>query len=154
MTAYSTLSIVFKQRNPSNETEKDILPIFSSNAGIYIHDGDDLMILGDLIDRGPQSRQCVNFALSLISIYPDQVTYLIGNHEKMFLDFVNTTDVKTPAGYNDLQIKGEKWYKNGGDETVHDFLGYVQQSLVQTSTVRICQASIQKTQSLLIIGYT
>ncbi len=43
-----------------------------------------LVLLGDLIDRGPQSRHVIDRAMGLGSVWPD-VRLLIGNHEDIFL---------------------------------------------------------------------
>lgn len=43
-----------------------------------------LVLLGDLVDRGPQSAQVVERAMNLRNEFPN-VRYLIGNHEECFL---------------------------------------------------------------------
>lgn len=48
---------------------------------------DTLVFLGDYIDRGPDSRGVVDFILDLRSGYRN-VVCLIGNHERMFLDYL------------------------------------------------------------------
>jgi serine/threonine protein phosphatase 1 len=45
---------------------------------------DQLVFIGDYIDRGPQSREVVEFLRAL----PGSTTFLIGNHEKMLLDYL------------------------------------------------------------------
>ncbi len=50
--------------------------------------GELLLFLGDYIDRGPQSFEVVEAIIELKSQWPDQVITLMGNHERMFLDFV------------------------------------------------------------------
>lgn len=94
-------------------------------SGISLDNGDQLVILGDLIDRGPDSLACVNYALMMKEKLPEQVTYLMGNHEKMFLDFVQISNAETPEGYTELMIAGQHWYLNGGIETVKSLLGFV-----------------------------
>lgn len=51
--------------------------------------GDDarpvLILLGDLVDRGPQSRSVVERAMALGESWPD-VRLLLGNHEEVFLE--------------------------------------------------------------------
>lgn len=51
--------------------------------------GDLLVFLGDYIDRGPQSYDVVETLLEIIDSDPNGVITLMGNHEKMFLDFLN-----------------------------------------------------------------
>ena len=49
-----------------------------------------LVFLGDYIDRGPDSAKVVDRILELGRSF--QVTTLMGNHEKMFLDFLDASD--------------------------------------------------------------
>lgn len=101
-------------------------------GNVRLDKGDKLIILGDLIDRGLYSFDCVKFTLLLLERYPDQVTYLMGNHEGIFLDFVNTKNTNTVEGYNELMLKGQGWYMNGGKNTVQSFLGYIPNSFYET----------------------
>ncbi len=50
--------------------------------------GDEVVFIGDYIDRGPQSREVVELILGL----PFRCVFLLGNHEKMLLDFLDGTD--------------------------------------------------------------
>ncbi|MBM7716068.1 serine/threonine protein phosphatase 1 [Bacillus thermophilus] len=93
-------------------------------SNIDLSSGDELIILGDLIDRGEDSLACVEMAFELMDRYPRQVTYLMGNHEKMFLDFV-TTNPESPNGYIDMMITGSHWFQNGGFATASSFLNEV-----------------------------
>ncbi|MCZ7626906.1 MAG: serine/threonine protein phosphatase [Candidatus Methylomirabilota bacterium] len=47
-------------------------------------DDDDVVFLGDYVDRGPNSRGVIDYLLTLRGRY----TFLMGNHERMFLDFL------------------------------------------------------------------
>jgi serine/threonine protein phosphatase 1 len=58
----------------------DILPRESS---------DTLVFLGDLIDRGPDVRGCVERVVELCQRDPDNTICLRGNHEQMLLDFID-----------------------------------------------------------------
>lgn len=100
-------------------------------SGIDLDSGDKLFILGDLIDRGNKSLQCVYHALDLRKKYPGQVIYLMGNHEKLFLDFVNIKDVKRYDSYFNLYMNGQSWLSNGGTTTVLSFLGDYSNNLVE-----------------------
>lgn len=44
-----------------------------------------LVFVGDYVDKGPQSRQVVEFVKGLTDDFPDQVTALMGNHEMELL---------------------------------------------------------------------
>ncbi|NIQ94113.1 MAG: serine/threonine protein phosphatase, partial [Desulfuromonadales bacterium] len=52
---------------------------------------DQLVFLGDYIDRGPDSRGVVDLLLQLEKELPETV-FLRGNHEQMLLDFLAGTD--------------------------------------------------------------
>ena len=49
---------------------------------------DNLIFLGDYVDRGADSKGVVDFILELRRISP-HVQCLVGNHEELFLDFLN-----------------------------------------------------------------
>lgn len=88
---------------------------------MQLEKGDYFFILGDLIDRGPESKACVEYALTLTDQHPENVVYLMGNHEYMMLQFLQA-DPKQEA---DLLTFGERWTKNGGLATIESFLGHV-----------------------------
>jgi serine/threonine protein phosphatase 1 len=48
-----------------------------------------LILLGDFVDRGPDSRGVVERAMALHAEYGDRVRWLIGNHEEVFLKALN-----------------------------------------------------------------
>ena len=50
--------------------------------------GDEVIFIGDYIDRGPQSREVVEYLLGLTY----RCVFLLGNHEKMLLDFLAGDD--------------------------------------------------------------
>jgi serine/threonine protein phosphatase 1 len=68
---------------------------------------DQLYFLGDLIDRGPQSAQVVNFVKN--NNYP----CLLGNHEQMLLNILSNGGVATPAM--------QAWLYGGGQATVASY---------------------------------
>ncbi|MFS1019826.1 metallophosphoesterase family protein [Enterococcus casseliflavus] len=47
-----------------------------------------LVLVGDYVDRGPNSLGVLQYIMSLKSNFPKQVITLMGNHDKMFLDFI------------------------------------------------------------------
>ena len=51
------------------------------NNNKWLDSSSFLVFLGDYIDKGPTSRQTVEFVKSLTEKYPLQVTALLGNHE-------------------------------------------------------------------------
>ncbi|PLX80456.1 MAG: serine/threonine protein phosphatase [Desulfuromonas sp.] len=52
---------------------------------------DQLVFLGDYIDRGPDSRSVIELLLQLQEQFPETV-FLRGNHEQMLLDFLDGAD--------------------------------------------------------------
>ena len=50
--------------------------------------GDEVIFIGDYIDRGPQSREVVEYLLTLKS----RCVFLMGNHERMLLDYLDGKD--------------------------------------------------------------
>ena len=54
-------------------------------------DSDGLIFLGDYIDRGEDSRGVIDYLIELINISPNVQT-LMGNHETLFLDYLDGND--------------------------------------------------------------
>jgi serine/threonine protein phosphatase 1 len=75
---------------------------------IKIRESDKLILLGDYIDRGDQSREVIDYIIELKEKDFDIVA-LIGNHESMLLDALD----------NDIFLPG--WIQNGGSETMISF---------------------------------
>ena len=68
---------------------------------------DQLVFLGDYIDRGRDSREVVDFVIALKENFQN-IVYLMGNHERMFLNF--------------LEGREEELYLyNGGGYTLQDY---------------------------------
>lgn len=67
-----------------------------------------LVFLGDLIDRGPDSRGVVELVRELQSTDPEHVVCLAGNHEDYTLN-------------RDDPARVERWLKNGAPETLASF---------------------------------
>jgi serine/threonine protein phosphatase 1 len=75
---------------------------------IRISKGDRLVLLGDYIDRGYQSREVIDYIVDLQE-HGFDIIPLIGNHESMLLDSVES------------EQSMNKWYMNGANETLHSF---------------------------------
>jgi len=72
---------------------------------------DLLVFMGDYIDRGPRSKGAVDYVRRLQSLAsPDHVICLKGNHEAMFLNFLQGRDL-------------ELFLFNGGLSTLRDYWG-------------------------------
>ena len=70
---------------------------------------DQVVFLGDYIDRGPHSREVVDRIMQL----EGTVTCLMGNHEAMMLHAMDNTGF----GYPPVEL----WYYNGGEATLQSF---------------------------------
>jgi serine/threonine protein phosphatase 1 len=70
-------------------------------------DRDRLIFLGDYIDRGKDSRGVIEYVRQ-ISGMSDRVDCLLGNHERILLDFVEGKDVTT-------------FFINGGTSTLNSY---------------------------------
>jgi serine/threonine protein phosphatase 1 len=68
-----------------------------------------VILLGDIIDRGPHSRQLLELAQATLPD-SDRVIILLGNHEELLLE--------SAAGDASAQ---RVWLANGGDETLRSY---------------------------------
>ncbi|UWR35715.1 serine/threonine protein phosphatase (plasmid) [Sulfitobacter sp. W027] len=84
---------------------------------------ENLVFLGDYIDRGPQTREVLTRLYDLNRRMPGRTTCLMGNHERMMLDFIDD-----PAG------DGLHWLQNGGFETLKSFGVLTVQHRLDSST--------------------
>jgi serine/threonine protein phosphatase 1 len=72
---------------------------------------DQLLFVGDYIDRGPHSKGVVDYIIHLKNLAPPgQVICLKGNHEAMLLDFLEGR-------------RKDLFLFNGGDSTLADYWG-------------------------------
>lgn len=68
-----------------------------------------LILLGDYVDRGPDSRGVLDYLLRIRGEVGFDVRMLLGNHEQALLDFL-----EDPA-------TGESWMQIGGDATLRSY---------------------------------
>jgi serine/threonine protein phosphatase 1 len=78
-------------------------------ANILNYGPEEIVFVGDYIDRGPRSKQVVDLILDL----EVPVTCLMGNHELMMLNAMED------PGYGPSPI--ELWYENGAEATLLSF---------------------------------
>lgn len=69
---------------------------------------DLLVFLGDYIDRGPEPRKVLEILVGLMERHPGHVRCLMGNHEWMFLRYLEGTDTHL-------------YLLNGGETTIADY---------------------------------
>ena len=92
--------------------------------------GDQLIFLGDFIDRGDHSKEVIDYLIKLSSTC--SCYFLMGNHELMFLDYLENHN-------------SDEWLSNGGDKTLKSYhseevLGFPEEHLV---FFRNCQYFIE-----------
>ncbi|HKQ76907.1 MAG TPA: metallophosphoesterase family protein [Blastocatellia bacterium] len=73
---------------------------------------DRLILIGDLVDRGENSRGVVARAIELKRKAPNNVIILRGNHEAMMLAALSHPESE----------QAELWYYNGGIETLQSYM--------------------------------
>ena len=78
-------------------------------AAILKHEPDQIIFVGDYIDRGPHSREVVNRIMEM----EVPVACLMGNHEQMMLNALEDS----VFGNNPMEL----WYRNGGEATLQSF---------------------------------
>ena len=71
---------------------------------VALKKSDKLIILGDIIDRGPDNKGVIDTIL-LLKEHDFDVKCLKGNHEELLLDALGDTYSKV------------NWFRNGGNET-------------------------------------
>ena len=72
---------------------------------------DQLVFMGDYIDRGPQSFEVVEHLIGLQELHPD-IVFLKGNHEQMLADYLLGKD-RMLYLYNGGQQTLESYLRNG-----------------------------------------
>lgn len=89
---------------------------------ISFTDRDTLYILGDVLDRGDDPIKVLQDMSLRHNVYP-----IIGNHELMALDLLETLSVEITDSNSETQINSEviskllQWQQNGGDTTLKQF---------------------------------
>ena len=78
--------------------------------------GEDIYLVGDLIDRGHRSREVIQYLID----HPE-IKCVQGNHEGMLLNMVNGVKVDEFGCYIDW---GKAWVQNGGSQTLKSYEGY------------------------------
>lgn len=69
-----------------------------------------VVFVGDYIDRGEQSAEVLRFVAEVTKSYPGALIGLMGNHERMLLDFL-----ADPTG------RAKRWLRHGGLQTLASF---------------------------------
>lgn len=80
----------------------------------YQSNEDQLILIGDYVDRGPRSKEVVDRVMDLVNKH--NTIALRGNHDQRLVDLIRTDDVRVQS----------KFMEHGGIQTIHsycDFLG-------------------------------
>lgn len=88
---------------------------------INLQKNDQLFILGDFIDRGPDSKGVIDYIMKLEK-RGFMVTTIKGNHEDYMLKAIE--EDKKPGFFDRLMGKNrthKEWFRFGGEETVKSF---------------------------------
>lgn len=79
-----------------------LLDRISNDAAEHVGSA-SLILLGDYVDRGEQSREVIDLCLGRVSAWPGEVVFLKGNHEDALLSFLdNPRDGDAWLGYGGL----------------------------------------------------
>lgn len=86
------------------------------NRILPLRKDDEIVFLGDYIDRDKNSHLVVDLCIDLQKHYLNQVVCIQGNHESMLLDAIS------PSNNSNKYLF---WMKNGGE---HSLVGYLERS--------------------------
>ncbi|NHB70302.1 metallophosphoesterase family protein [Perlabentimonas gracilis] len=84
---------------------------------IGIARSDTVILLGDLVDRGPQSAQLIDYIL-LLQYQGFNIKSIRGNHDQMLLDAAHSR-----AHYS-------QWIQNGGNSTLRSYEDFIGESFL------------------------
>lgn len=87
-----------------------MLELIDAHIGGTAAENPQLVFVGDYIDLGADSAVVLARMRELQESYPDNVTCLMGNHERMMLDFLA-----------DPATRGPRWMRAGAAETLRSF---------------------------------
>lgn len=87
---------------------------FMAALSHWNNETETLIVMGDVIDRGPDSKLVVQKLMQLVKDYPEQVIVLRGNHDYMLVSWLLNKDPDDLAYY----------YTNTHTETLKSFFGY------------------------------
>lgn len=78
---------------------------------------DQLVLLGDYVDRGPKSREVVERVMELVQDYG--AVALRGNHDQRLVDLILTEDAHVQA----------KFMEHGGLQTLHSYCDFIAENM-------------------------
>ncbi|MBY8977316.1 serine/threonine protein phosphatase [Rhodobacteraceae bacterium NNCM2] len=109
----------------------DLVDEIRSDARAY--DGTpEIVFMGDYIDRGEDSRAVLDFLMALRADPAFDVTFLMGNHERMMLDFLLVPEM------------GARWLRFGGLQTLMSYGTSTHGSVNEPGALEKIQAGLIK----------
>ncbi len=87
-----------------------LLELIDAHIGGSAAGDPQLVFVGDYVDNGPDSAETLARLRELTRDYPGNVVCLMGNHERMLLDFLA-----------DPVTRGPRWLRAGGAATLSSF---------------------------------
>jgi serine/threonine protein phosphatase 1 len=81
---------------------------------------DELIFLGDYIDRGPDSDKVIQTLINLKNKYSN-ITFLSGNHEKLLLASLGLSKSCIPTRNGIAPMPENLWLSNGGNYTIFSY---------------------------------
>lgn len=89
---------------------------------VQFNPAEDLLVfLGDYIDRGSQSLECIDYVMNLYKQYQGRVIPLLGNHEAMCINYYEYEARKRSLMDNFGKQMVLVWLDNGGMDTFKQF---------------------------------
>lgn len=101
-----------------------------------------IVAVGDLVDRGSQAKETIEFFMSLES--QGKGTSLMGNHEHMMLDYC----------LNSGCYQHGIWLYNGGQATLDSFSGYIPEEVLDWISRRPYYKKIQLENQEVVISHS
>ena len=80
-----------------------------------LREQDELIFLGDYIDRGPDSAGVINRLIELKTLFDNQITFIRGNHEDLLLKSMNVYP------WGELLNPYGTWMQNGGIQCAESY---------------------------------
>lgn len=74
---------------------------------------DEIISCGDIIDRGPQSADVIQFCQE------NNIKVCLGNHELMAIEALENYLDPTVTTFKRLELHSSDWWSNGGDKVFH-----------------------------------
>lgn len=82
---------------------------------------DELIFLGDYIDRGYESKKVIDYLMELNQSIPS-MSFLRGNHEEFaIISYEKEKNLKKSWFYTERNKHFEEWMKHGGSDTLQSF---------------------------------